>query len=143
MFGKILFVSQLFAMILCALPLELRWPLPLTLFFMGSAGLLLGWVLAHNKLGNWSVLPQPKDDSQVVTRGPYGLMRHPMYSAVLLGGFGFVIHNQTLQSVIAFAFLIMVLNVKARYEEKLLKLKFPDYEQYVSSVKNRFLPKWL
>lgn len=141
MFGKFLFVSQLLAMLMCAFPLTLRWPLPLTLIFIMSAMGLFMWVLAYNRLGNWSVLPQPKESSRLVERGPYRWMRHPMYSAILLGGVGFIFHNQTFQSVMGLLLLWVILLLKAKYEERLLMQRFPNYEAYIRRVNNRFIPK--
>lgn len=141
MFGKILFVSQLLTLFMCVFPLALRWPLPFTLIFMTGASVLVTWVLFYNRIGNWSVLPQPKKNSQLIEKGPYRWMRHPMYSALLLGALGFVFHNQTMQSVISFILLVVILLIKARYEERLLIRQFPQYQQYKVRVTNRFVPR--
>ena len=49
------------------------------------AGVGLGiWAVAAMGVGNTRVAPLVKKDARLVTRGPYALIRHPMYSAVLL-----------------------------------------------------------
>jgi len=129
-------------MIGCAFPLALRWPLPIPVLLIVITGILSLWVVIYNRFGNWSVFPQPKEHSQLIMKGPYRFMRHPMYTAVILGGFSCAAHNQTLQSAVSLVALIVILNIKARYEEKLLRFHFSDYSAYQSATPNRFIPKW-
>ena len=37
---------------------------------------------------NLSALPHPKDDSTLVETGPFAYVRHPIYSGLILGAFG-------------------------------------------------------
>lgn len=141
MLGKILFLLQVLAMLACALPLSLHVPGSITLVIAALAAMLGVWVLWFNKLGNWSVLPQPLADAQLIKTGPYAWMRHPMYTTVLLACFVFVLHNLNLINLLAWCALLLVLNVKARYEERLLKKAMNEYADYMQSVTSRFLPK--
>jgi protein-S-isoprenylcysteine O-methyltransferase Ste14 len=141
MLGKILFLLQVLAMLACALPLSLHVPGSITLVVAALAALLGGWVLWFNKLGNWSVLPKPLANAQLIRTGPYAWMRHPMYTTVLLACFVFVLHNLNLINLVAWCALLLVLNVKARYEERLLKKAMDEYADYMQSVTSRFLPK--
>ena len=141
MLGKILFLLQVLAMLACALPLSLHVPGSITLVIAALAAMLGVWVLWFNKLGNWSVLPQPLADAQLIKTGPYAWMRHPMYTTVLLACFVFVLHNLNLINLLAWCALLLVLNVKARYEERLLKKAMDEYADYMQSVTSRFLPK--
>lgn len=140
MLGSLLFSLQMCAIVASILPISLLVPSPLTLLFMMLAAALFLWVLLYNKLGNWSVLPSPKVGSHLITSGPYHFMRHPMYLAVMILCLGFVFHNQTFQSFFSWIALIAILNIKARYEERLLCAKFDDYLRYKALVKTRFIP---
>ena len=140
MLGKILFAMQVIAIIVCAVPFTLHLPSPLTLLFMMVSLALFLWVLSYNKADNWSVLPAPKINGKLITSGPYHFMRHPMYLSVILCGLSFVIHNQSIQSFIAWLSLTLILNIKARYEERLLNASHPEYQRYQANVKTRFLP---
>jgi len=53
-----------------------------------AAGLGLAvWARVH--LGrNWGAPMTRKDQPELVTSGPYGLVRHPIYTGILLAGFG-------------------------------------------------------
>lgn len=54
----------------------------------GAIILLLAlWVFrrSHKELGrNWSITLQIRDKHKLITSGPYGLVRHPMYTSFLL-----------------------------------------------------------
>ncbi len=63
----------------------LRAGLGLTLFALGLAFAI--WARVH--IGrNWGTPMTQKDDPQLVTTGPYRLVRHPIYSGILLAGVG-------------------------------------------------------
>lgn len=140
MYGQLLFAAQLTALFFCFWPLTWHWPLPLTWLLVGLASLGGLWVLVVNRPANWSVFPQPVPHARLITSGPYGLVRHPMYSVVLLIAMALVIHNQTLSALLSWVLLIAILRVKAGYEEALLQERFEHYAGYMRRVKRRFLP---
>ena len=140
MYGQLLFSAQVIAMVFCFIPLSLTWPKPLTVMLLALLALLTLWVLVVNRLGNWSVFPKPLSNAKLVTSGPYGLVRHPMYSTMLLFGLACVIHNQTLTSVGSLLALGVILRMKAGYEEQFLLEKFEEYPGYMRRVSKRFIP---
>lgn len=140
MYGQLLFSAQVIAMVFCFIPLSLTWPKPLTMMLLALLALLTLWVLVVNRLGNWSVFPKPLSNAKLVTSGPYGLVRHPMYSTMLLFGLTCVIHNQTLTSVSSLLALGVILRMKAGYEEQFLLEKFEEYPGYMRRVSKRFIP---
>lgn len=66
------------------------WPVGLLPFWVGAAVTLAGllfavWARAH--LGrNWSRSVTIKQDHEMITSGPYAVVRHPIYTGIL-GGF--------------------------------------------------------
>lgn len=114
--------------------------LPCWGLFALSVG-LAGWTLWHNRLGNFNVHPEPKTNGQLVTTGPYRLIRHPMYTAVLLLAAGLVCVADQLLAWLACAALFAVLWVKAMLEERWLRECHPRYANYCQRSK-RFIP-WL
>lgn len=86
------------------------------------------------------VLPQPMDEARLVTSGVFSFVRHPIYSGLILIGYGIGIGSGPLpQLLFAFA-LHAVLNYKAGFEEQFLLKKFKTYKKY-SATTGRFFPK--
>lgn len=142
MLGKFLFLLQVSAMLACVLPLSLHVPGSITLIVAALATILGAWTLWFNKLGNWSVLPQPLANARLIKTGPYAWMRHPMYTTVLLACFVFALHNLNLINLTSWCALVLVLNIKARYEERLLIKAMDEYADYMHTVTTRFTPKF-
>jgi protein-S-isoprenylcysteine O-methyltransferase Ste14 len=134
-----LVASQFAALAVLVLPWDapgwhaIGW-LPLVL-----AVALAGWTLAHNRIGNFGVMPEPRPRARLVTSGPYALVRHPMYLAVLLFGAGMLAGWRGVAHLVAFAALALVLHRKALREEALLAKRFPEYDAYRARTK-RIVP---
>jgi protein-S-isoprenylcysteine O-methyltransferase Ste14 len=94
-------------------------------------GLALGfWAVLTMQLDNLSVTPDVKKDARLVIAGPYKVIRHPMYSAVLLTFLPFVLDRPSLFLSIVFLSLLTTLVIKLNYEESLLRNHFKEYEEY-------------
>lgn len=83
----------------------------------------------------FNVLPELLENSKLITSGPYRLIRHPIYTAVLMIVGAYVINNPTLINLILYVVLIIDLVIKFKYEEKLLLERFSDYGEYMSKTK--------
>ena len=94
-------------------------------------------VWARRVLGtNWSAMPVLKDDHELIERGPYGLVRHPIYSGLLLAIFGSCLADGHVWSLYLFGTAAVLLIVKLKAEEALLARQFPQpYSDYRRRVK--------
>jgi len=91
------------------------------------------------RIRNLSVLPEPVRNGELVERGPYKTIRHPMYSSVLLGCAGFaLIHGEWINGVWLFL-LVVVLLLKMNREESLLTETYPEYSAYMQRS-SRLIP---
>lgn len=108
---------------------------------IGEVGgvLLMIWAIWTMRLSHLNILPDLKDNNRLITSGPYQLIRHPMYTAVLLVTLMLVINHLTWWRAGFWLVLIVDLNFKFRYEEKLLLAKYPEYSDYISKTK-RLIP---
>jgi protein-S-isoprenylcysteine O-methyltransferase Ste14 len=111
----------------------------------GVMCLVLGlWLFyrSHADLGtNWSVTLELREQHQLITRGVYRRIRHPMYSALVIYSIGqaLVIPNWVAgpANLIAFA-LLFALRVGA--EEKMMVQQFGhEYDGYTARTK-RLIP---
>jgi protein-S-isoprenylcysteine O-methyltransferase Ste14 len=85
---------------------------------------------------NWSAVVTIKQDHQIVRRGPYKVVRHPIYSGTLLALLGTAIAIGEARSLAGFALLFIAWWMKSRLEESFLERQFgADYSQYKRKVK--------
>lgn len=109
----------------------------IALFALGAA---LGiWTISVNPWGNFNIRPEVKRGARLITNGPYRWIRHPMYSAVLLGMAAFVAAHATATRFALYVALLLVLAIKARREEQYLRAAFADYGAYFARTQ-RFVP---
>ena len=99
------------------------------------------WILMHNRLGNFNIQPAPKQDALLVTSGPYRWIRHPMYSALLLGSAALASISAPLAGGLTWIGLALVLWIKAQLEEQWMCEQHAGYRAYMQRSK-RFVP-WL
>lgn len=125
-----------------ALPAVLVLAIPLLAWGLAAAAVLLAvWALGSNRLGNFNIRPIPKSGGVLVTHGPYRWVRHPMYTAFLLGAAALAWTAGLLLAWLAWCLLLAVLVVKATLEERWMLAQHPGYADYRAQTK-RFLP-WL
>lgn len=109
-----------------------RGGLGLCLFALGL-GLAL-WARVH--IGrNWGTPMSQKDEPELVTSGPYRLVRHPIYSGILLAGVGTAVAVSWMW-LVAVALAGVYFTYSATVEEGYLSREFPDaYPAYKRSTK--------
>lgn len=100
--------------------------------YFGVAGVL---VLGRNR----TPFPQPRTGSELIQRGIYARVRHPLYTSIMLASFGWALIWQSVAAFCASLVLIPFFHAKARREEEFLRQTFPDYADYARRVP-RFLP---
>lgn len=108
-------------------------------FWTGAALTLAGLlftVSARMYLGrNWSAVVTVKLNHELVMTGPYGVVRHPIYSGLLLAFVGSAIASGELGGVVALAMVILALWRKLRIEERWMREQFgQEYVAYSRRV---------
>jgi protein-S-isoprenylcysteine O-methyltransferase Ste14 len=104
---------------------------------MLGAGLLFA-IASVAFLGRcFGVLP---DVRGLVTRGPYRLVRHPLYLGELTAALGIVVGAQRWAPALAAWLVCLGLQlVRTKYEERSLRAEFPEYAPYADRTK-RLIP---
>ena len=89
---------------------------------------------------NWSGVVTLKGGHELITSGPYALVRHPIYTGLLTMFVATVIVLGHFAGIIAVPFVFVSFWLKLRYEEKLMLQQFPvEYAAYQQRVK-RLIP---
>ncbi len=123
--------------IISANPVLLRLCLIVTIF-----GLLFA-VWARLILGsNWSGTVTIKTNHQLVRRGPYRWIRHPIYTGMLAALLATAVIQGLLSGMIGFAFVLLALYRKARREESFLSQEFGDGFMEHRQHTGMFLPRF-
>lgn len=89
---------------------------------------------------NWSAMVTLKHDHELIERGPYALVRHPIYSGMLLMFLGTAMVTDAVGAFAALALCFAGFCNKLHREEALMLRHFPQsYPQYQRRVK-RLVP---
>jgi len=99
-------------------------------------GFLFTW-WARITLGRlWSSGVSRKADHHIITAGPYGIVRHPIYSGLLLSVLATAALRGTAAGCVGAALMILGLWIKARVEERFLRRELGEdqYDAYAQQV---------
>jgi len=124
------FIQYLSLVLLIVTGPVLPGSLPLIIFYI--AGWILGiWSILAMGIGNINAGPDPLPEGKLIRRGPYALIRHPMYAAILLVFTPLLFDHFTVPRLLIMMVLIINLLLKIRYEEQQMNLsyckKYSDY----------------
>ena len=85
---------------------------------------------------NWSGRVTVKDDHELVTRGPYALARHPIYTGLLVAVAGTALAIGQWRGIVAVIVILLAFVLKMAQEEKMMMQTFPAaYPAYRQRVK--------
>lgn len=119
------------------------WRQTLATNILADVAALFGVTLAvwsRHALGqSWSSEVVIQEEHELIERGPYALVRHPMYGGLLLMLFGAAVYYGKCLWVVVFGWCFFGLWIKSHREEGLLAKTFPDYEGYRKRTK-AFIP---
>jgi len=110
------------------------------LLYFPGLGLALWGRLALGEMYNvsMSVGVQLNAGHRLVASGPYAIVRHPMYAAIIMAAWGGLLLYRTWTCVFA-AFVFLGLAVRAHREEQALAAEFgPEWKAYCRRV-----PGWV
>jgi protein-S-isoprenylcysteine O-methyltransferase Ste14 len=86
--------------------------------------------------GNWSATVTVKQDHELIRSGPYSVVRHPIYSGLLLALLGTALAVGEIRGLLAVALALLAWKIKSRREESFMESEFGEqYMQYRQNVK--------
>jgi protein-S-isoprenylcysteine O-methyltransferase Ste14 len=107
---------------------------PLVIGAQAFAVCLAVWARRSFPTGAFRVTATPAAGS-VIQRGPYRLIRHPMYAAALLFVWAAVLSHLSALTLVVGIILTGVVATRIVLEERLLREHYPEYVTYVRSTK--------
>jgi len=120
-------------------PDAVGWPFALAGAALAIAGGILALVAARALGGGLTPFPRPNHGARIVERGPYRVVRHPIYAAggLFLAGLALALSPVALVPTAA---LLVVWGLKARVEERFLLEALPGYGSYMERTRYRLVP---
>lgn len=116
----------------------------LALRLVGSALAVAGLVmlaLGFRDLGpSLTPYPEPLEKAQLVDRGIYARVRHPLYGGLILGSTGISLVATSGAGLALAAGLAALLYRKSSWEEARLAARYPEYAAYRRRVRARLVP---
>jgi len=104
-------------------------------FWVQVLGLLL-WAWSFSKLArSYGIVPA---DRGLVTGGAYAIVRHPLYSAYMVGGIGYLMQSLSVRNAVVEMIAVSWQLVRIRAEER--HLESPAYAAYRARVPWRLCP---
>jgi len=111
------------------------WPSGIWPFWIGAAVTVVGLLFAiwaRQHLGsNWSRSVTIKQGHELITTGPYAVVRHPIYTGILTGFLGMAIAISQVRGFIVFVLFFLAFWIKLRIEEQWMRSQFGEaYTSY-------------
>ncbi len=92
-----------------------------TCFGLAILGFVFCWWARLHLGALWSGSVTRKSDHRIVDTGPYGLVRHPIYTGLILAALATAAEKGTNWSVAGAALIALGFTIKARLEERFLR----------------------
>jgi len=102
--------------------------------------LFFGWVMHENTYLSQVVKIDKDRAHQVVTTGPYALVRHPMYTVVIVLLFALPVALGSRFALIPAAFLTLLLIIRTYFEDRTLHGELEGYPEYAKQTRYRLIP---
>jgi protein-S-isoprenylcysteine O-methyltransferase Ste14 len=113
--------------------------------WLGLTAFVLGWYIVHlalraNSFAVTVVRHQPERGHEVVTTGPYSVVRHPMYAGLVPVTIGLGLWLGSSAGAIAGLVPVALLAIRIVVEERFLRQSLPAYADYTEAVRWRLVP---
>lgn len=102
--------------------------------------LLFYWAMLANEHFEGSSRIQKDRAHRVIMNGPYGIVRHPGYVAMILASLADSLIIGSLYSLIPGVFAVIVTIIRTFLEDRMLQTELEGYTEYAKKIKYRLIP---
>ena len=107
---------------------------------LALAGALIFWAAMTNTYLSRYVRIQSDRGHQVVTTGPYHIVRHPMYGGIILFAFSVALILGSAWSLLASTCVAVLIVLRTAIEDRTLQKELPGYQEYTRQTPFRLIP---
>ncbi len=117
------------------------WGDPWLMVGRAAGALLIASGIAFAGLGlgglreNLTAVPRPVEDGRLIDTGVYGLVRHPIYTGIILAAVGWGLVTASPPALLVAFGLGFFFDLKSRREEAWLGAAYPAYADYRNRVR--------
>jgi protein-S-isoprenylcysteine O-methyltransferase Ste14 len=135
------------ALVAAALPANWVNSLPYVTLRLAAVAVALGCltlsIVCWRRMGRqWRMGIDPQQETKLIDRGPFGVVRHPIYALSILLMLCTAVIVPSLPVWIMTAMHIALMNLKARAEERFLLERLGAVYAEYSARTGRFWPRW-
>lgn len=134
----------LLGFILAGLDYRFNWfVLPPIVTYISSITFILSYIMWAEVLRENTYLSRTikvEENQQIIDKGLYGIVRHPMYTATIILFLSMPLILGSLISFIVFLIYPVLISYRLINEEKLLEKELKGYQEYKKKVKYRIIP---
>ncbi|WP_058534967.1 methyltransferase family protein [Legionella saoudiensis] len=141
---SLLFATCITLVILSVLDVRFGWSyVPGYISILGNLFVVFSFYIFHlvSKVNTYAAANvRVEEGQQVISKGLYGVVRHPMYFGVLFLFIGTPIALGSWWGLLLIPILVTILVARIMNEEKVLVRDLPGYAEYQKKVKSRLIP---
>lgn len=108
-------------------------------FALGVVLIVIGALLVGAGLlslgSNLTAVPYPKESARLVNNRAYSIVRHPIYSGIIFGSFGYACVSASWLTLLYAVLIFLFFDIKSRKEEAWLTERFEGYARYKQRVR--------
>lgn len=141
LFSSILFIAFL---VISAFDHRFGWShVPFYIVILGDILVIMGFILlflVFRENAFASAIIEVTADQKVITTGPYGIVRHPLYVSGLIMMLGTPLALGSWWGLLIFIPFTLGIIWRLLDEEKFLSKNLPGYNEYCQKVRHRLIP---
>jgi protein-S-isoprenylcysteine O-methyltransferase Ste14 len=107
---------------------------------LGTGIAVSTWAQAVNPFFEPGVRVQRERSQQVISKGPYAIVRHPGYATAIMIFAGLALSLASWWALIPATLASLILTVRTKWEDDLLRTELEGYSEYAKRTRHRLVP---